>query len=146
MNEVVEVAPASAVHKSRWGYHPCDYQTFLLIRKIHKAYRKAQRQGGSLKRWLRKQPQNRVSYPRERDSFGRWVRNKCADPTPVPRPEVNAAFVNVVNHSWLGDYVTVNDAGIVNDYINARTPRANRDSVVPLKLSRARIEELAAMC
>jgi hypothetical protein len=47
------------VHQSRWGYHPCSYETFLLLRKCKKHYWKAVYAAARRERWARKLPENR---------------------------------------------------------------------------------------
>ena len=29
------------VYKSRWGYHPCDYETFLKLKELNKLFEKS---------------------------------------------------------------------------------------------------------
>lgn len=45
--------------KSRFGYHPCDYPTFLKLKRIHKGYHEALRKAAAHRRWIRKRPHNR---------------------------------------------------------------------------------------
>jgi hypothetical protein len=49
----------TATYQSRWGFHPCDYATYLQLRRIHKAYWQARRKVAAQRRWARKLPQNR---------------------------------------------------------------------------------------
>ncbi len=46
-------------HKSRWGFHPCDYETFLKLRRIHKAYHAGLILLARWRRWRAKMPHNR---------------------------------------------------------------------------------------
>jgi hypothetical protein len=46
-------------HRSRWGYHPCDYETFLKLRRVHKAYHEGLRLLARWRRWRAKMPHNR---------------------------------------------------------------------------------------
>lgn len=45
--------------KSRFGFHPCDYATFLMLKRVHKAYHEALRKVAAHRRWSRKRPHNR---------------------------------------------------------------------------------------
>lgn len=51
-------------HKSRWGYHPCDYQTYVKLRKLHKLMWRMMRQLGRYRSWDRKLPQNQGPEPK----------------------------------------------------------------------------------
>jgi len=51
--------------KSRWGYHPCDYETFQKLRVIKKYYYKNLHVIAERDRWLDKEPQNRVRKHRK---------------------------------------------------------------------------------
>lgn len=51
---VAEDKLAEQTYKSRWGYHPCDYETAQKIRRISKAYWEAKRGYCRWRRWERK--------------------------------------------------------------------------------------------
>lgn len=44
---------------SRYGYHPCDYETYLVVRKLHRYMWKMCRELGRLRAYGRKQEHNR---------------------------------------------------------------------------------------
>ena len=46
--------------RSRFGYHPCDYELYLKLKFLHKHYWIAVRQFHHWHRWFRKEPQNRI--------------------------------------------------------------------------------------
>lgn len=50
-------------YESKWGCHPCDYQGFLKLKRLHGAYYQALRLIAKHKRWERKAPQNRKTEP-----------------------------------------------------------------------------------
>lgn len=52
------VAPASEF-KGRWGYYPCDYETYREIKELHRFAYKDLRATLRRKRWLAKLPYNR---------------------------------------------------------------------------------------
>lgn len=56
MNQTIPlvVEEKLAEHKSRWGYHPCDYETAQKIRRISKEYWEAKRGYCRWRRWNRK--------------------------------------------------------------------------------------------
>ncbi|RDJ35063.1 MAG: hypothetical protein DWQ19_09515 [Crenarchaeota archaeon] len=45
--------------KGRWGWHPCDYQTYLKLKKIKKWYWETIYARAKYHRWARKLPKNR---------------------------------------------------------------------------------------
>ena len=47
------------VYKSRWGYHPCDYETFLKLKELNKLFEKSKQDAKNWYRWARKQEHNR---------------------------------------------------------------------------------------
>ena len=51
---------SNEVFKSRFGFHPCDYTTYLKLKNIKKWYYEWLRAAASWERWHRKEPQNRV--------------------------------------------------------------------------------------
>lgn len=40
-----------AVYRSRWGFHPCDYQTFVKLKKLHKRFWEIQHASAKRVRW-----------------------------------------------------------------------------------------------
>jgi hypothetical protein len=50
-------------YQSRWGFHPCDFQGFKKLKRLHAAYYKGLRLIAKHKRWERKEPQNRKAEP-----------------------------------------------------------------------------------
>ena len=97
--------------RSKWGFHPCDYQWFLKLKSLHRWYWQTVYDFHRWHRWWRKEPQNRVG----------------------PEPKLASAFVK--NEPWLkpvrvhgADGVrvypkTVVDHGIVVLYQRARRPQ-----------------------
>lgn len=58
------------IFKSRWGYHPVDYEEFLFLKKAHWLLFCAYRDVNRYKRWSNKDPQNRKGpEPRVPDGF-----------------------------------------------------------------------------
>jgi len=49
----------NTITEGRFGYHPCDYETYLKLKKAHKLLLRAYVECKAYLRWVRKQPQNR---------------------------------------------------------------------------------------
>jgi hypothetical protein len=47
--------------QSRWGHHPCDYELFLKLKRLHKAYWQTVYDFHRWHRWLGKQEHNRIA-------------------------------------------------------------------------------------
>jgi hypothetical protein len=71
-------------YQSRWGFHPCDYPTFLKLKRIHKAYWKGLCILAAWQRWSRKLPHNRVIVHWNRDAGGRKINRVIVGPSPEP--------------------------------------------------------------
>lgn len=128
------------VHQSKWGYHPCSYETFLKLKALHKAYWQAVRGLAEWFRWDAKQPQNRVIKERIKDGVGRVTGWKIIGPKPEPK------YCPIFGTpSYRRDYQTIpehlNDHGILAAYQQARMPK-KFEEVTPLKISEEKINEL----
>ena len=49
----------TAVFQSRWGFHPCNYELFLKLKRLHKWCWQSLYDFHRWHRWQRKEPQNR---------------------------------------------------------------------------------------
>jgi hypothetical protein len=47
-------------YRSRWGFHPCNYATYLKLRRLHKAFWEGRRLLARWQRWSARLPQNRT--------------------------------------------------------------------------------------
>jgi hypothetical protein len=133
------------VHKSRWGYHPCDYETFLLLKKLNAFYQRALHRYAVWKRWSRKQPHNRVIRKRILDAQGCKVRSEVVGP--MPEPCLCPFFTKrekVVRHrnnrgktiqEGKAELVRLEFSDIPEVYRAARTPIPSEDLVPSLKYS-----------
>jgi hypothetical protein len=109
--------------QSRWGYHPCDFPTFLKLKRIHKVFWVGLRKLAAWERWHRKLPHNRVLVRWERDAAGRKTRRVVIGTWPEPVvPEVLRAICR-------GGYP------VLEDYHNARHGKAP-DQIRPLRIPR----------
>ena len=87
IEELVQVTKwVQGVHQSRWGYHPCSYETFRKLKQLTALVMKAEATCHRFARWFRKSPRNRVSKPRLRNEKG-W-RIGYGPSTPIPAPRV----------------------------------------------------------
>jgi hypothetical protein len=50
---------STTTHRSRYGYHPCDYATWQKLKLLEKCYWQTVRDFHRWWRWQRKQPENR---------------------------------------------------------------------------------------
>lgn len=71
------------VVQGRYGFHPCDKETYRKLKVIHKVYWQAVFAMAAWKRWDRKEPQNRVQRFQGRGPDGK----RLLLPKPVPLPE-----------------------------------------------------------
>jgi hypothetical protein len=135
-------------HRSRWGWHPCDRATYLLLKKLHGYYWRALRRFAEWQRWRRKQPQNRVIRAWIRDDEGNRVASRIVGPRPEPPLcPVFCTRAFVVRHGKeerLGERVSFCGHGIAEAYRAARTLLADPEKVQPLSLSSEEIRRLAA--
>lgn len=102
---------ATTVFRSRWGFHPCRYDLYLKLKRLHRWYWQTVYDFHRWHRWQRKQPQNRIG----------------------PEPAFCAAFVE--DRTWYKPVVTrgehgfkvypktVIDHGVVELYQAARRPQ-----------------------
>jgi hypothetical protein len=116
-------------HKSRWGFHPCEYELFQKLKSLHRWYWRTLYDFHRWHRWQRKEEQNRIG----------------------PQPRYCPLFV--LNQTWFKGFErhgvsgckiypkTVTDLGILELYRQARIPQ--REPPAPFDAAtRARIESL----
>jgi hypothetical protein len=142
--------------QSRWGWHPCDYETFALLKRLHGLYWRALRQHATWQRWKRKMPQNRVLRRRVRDEQGRKVGVEVVGPWPEPPlPALFCTRREVLTY-WGEDgkplkegrraeEVVFDDLGIPEAYRAACRPAATREEVPPWRRTAAEVRRLAAL-
>lgn len=59
-------SPIKPVFRSRWGFHPCDYETYQSLRRLRFLWFRTLRRLAAWHRWNRKRPHNRVLWRRVR--------------------------------------------------------------------------------
>jgi hypothetical protein len=94
-------------HRSRWGYHPCDYATYRLIKRLHWLWFRTLRRLAAWQRWNAKLPHNRVIWRRLR-AAGKPVGWEQVGPW--PEPALPAFMVEdrwgkrVIAHAWIDSF------------------------------------------
>jgi hypothetical protein len=142
-----------SVYQSRWGFHPCDYQTYRKLKFLNLAYLKAVRQARAWMRWKRKDPHNRVIRRRKRNDKGQTIGYE--KPIPMPAPRICEVFSrkilekcyvdkkgNYCKEGFMEEKVVMLDLGVAQDYAASRIPRNTKEEVVPLRNSLEAIIEL----
>jgi hypothetical protein len=127
-------------NQGKYGWYPCDIDTYRKLKKLNMAYTKAQHEKAAWDRWDRKEPQNRVMRGKLKNSSGQVVGYQA--PLPMPEPELTSIFCKKVvrNVKWgkKGQfykdgkdetYVELTDLPIYQDYRNARYPVAGEEGV-----------------
>lgn len=141
------------VYTTRWGFVPCSYEVYLLLKELHGRYQKALRQFRAWQRWHRKAPHNRVVRERLRDAQGRRCGCRIVGPRPEPgccpvftrwqtlRPN---AFCGNPAERTVFSFAHEEEMGwqIIAAYRQARTPRATSAEVRPLEMPESEIREL----
>ncbi|MGE3806079.1 MAG: hypothetical protein AB7K24_15520 [Gemmataceae bacterium] len=141
------------VFRSRWGYHPCSYETFLLLKELNREYERAVRQVAAWRRWHRKAPRNRVSQPRLRNEKGQRI--GYGPPAPIPEPPVCSIFAQIVqvrrfvdregnacSCGYFEPEATLESPTVALAYRQARFPVATAADVKSLEQSTADIRRL----
>jgi hypothetical protein len=141
------------VFQSRWGVHPCSYETYRKLKLLNHLYLRAVRLAHAWGRWKRKDPHNRVVRRRIRDSEGKIVGYE--PPVPLPEPKVCLVFSrpefvkrhldkkgDFVREGFMDERVVTDDFGIIADYASARRPAAEPAQIQPLRLNAAEIDAL----
>ena len=143
----------TAMFRSRWGYHPCDYTTYRKLKFLNQVYLRAVRLARAWARWTRKDPHNRVMRRRIRNEKGQTI--GYGPPVPLPEPGLCASFSRnvserrhvdkrgaVCREGFVEERVVTDGHGIAADYASARRPVADPAAVQPLRHSPAELDEL----
>jgi hypothetical protein len=143
-----------SMFRSRWGFHPCDYQTYRRLKFLNQLHMKAVRMAHAWERWRRKDPHNRVIRHRIRNEKGQIIGYEA--PVPLPEPKMCSVFSqkvieqrhvdkkgNIFREGFMQEKVVTNNLWIPADYASARKPVADPGQVQPLHHTLAEIEELS---
>jgi hypothetical protein len=104
-----------------------------MLKELNKHWTRAQRQVAAWRRWYRKRPHNRVSWPRLRDQQGRLI--GYGPPVPIPEPTLPSYFCRTVELPSGSMEVILADGGIEAAYRLARHPGQTAAEVTPLPIS-----------
>ena len=95
----------AVIHRSRWGYHPCDQPTWLKIKRLRFLWFLTLRRMAAWRRWNNKLPQNRVIWRRIRREDGRPIGWEQVGAWPEPAvPEFmvrEERGQRVLAHDWI---------------------------------------------
>jgi hypothetical protein len=141
-------------HRSRWGWHPCDYETYLLLKELNARCERAVRRYAKWRRWRRKQPHNRLLRQPTIDREGRVAGSRVLSPKPEPVLDplfcvrrqvrtIRGPDGRTLNEARRVEEVSFCDLGIPEAYRTARRPVASEDLVPALRLTPAEIRRLA---
>lgn len=141
--------------QGKWGYYPCDWETYRKLKAINLAYFKALKSKRRWERWDAKDPKNRICRGKLKDSSGKVVGYQA--PHPMPEPEICPIFCKKVTKKVFQDrygkydkkgfdvsYIEIEDSPY-EDYRNARYPKATAEEVKPLFMSMDRINRLSSL-
>lgn len=142
--------------RSRWGWHPCSYETFVLLKRLHVAYLEALRQYAAWQRWNRKAPHNRLLRRRIRADDGHKIGVEVIGPMPEPplSPHFTTKRQALTHRGYDGlplkkprtvEVVVFDDLGIAEAYAMARRPSSSAESVKRLPMNAEEAAQLAAM-
>ncbi len=133
-------------HRSRWGWHACDYETFLLLKELAGLFERAQHQHAAWQRWARKRPHNRVVRRKVIDAKGNKVGEEVVAPRlEPPLPSLFCTRRQVVTY-WSEDGRPIEKGRLVEDvvlaghgvpeaYRAARRPALSEEEVKALPLT-----------
>jgi len=72
-------------HESKFGFHPCDRETYMKLKKLNHWFFQAQQRAARWNRWARKDKQNRVIRRFIRNDKGQKIGCKIVGPMPEPQ-------------------------------------------------------------
>lgn len=127
--------------KSKRGYHPCDYDTFVKLKKLRSYFWRNVFKVAAWTRWNNKLPHNRVSFQWLRNEQGQKIGKKVLGPRSEPKFLALFTKPDRMSYDFLVLANKLNDHGIEEAYQQARMP-TKREDVKPLKLSGAQIDAL----
>jgi hypothetical protein len=142
-------------HRSKWGWHPCDYETYRLLKALNRLCEQARRQCAAWHRWRRKLPHNRVLRRAVLDERGSKVGWEVAGPRPEPgltplfcarRRELTywGEDGRPLREARPAETVALADHGVPEAYAAARRPAPTEEGVARLRLTPAEVRRLAA--
>lgn len=130
------------VFQSKWGYHPCDKETFHKLRKLNYLAYLSRKAEIRYDRWAAKLPHNRIQKQWVRNTKGQKIHAIPGAPIPEPKHGcVSLCAGEALNPKYRFLLTPLTDI-IAADYRRARYPKPNPESVEKLYLSNERIDAL----
>ena len=120
------------VYESKWGWHPCDAETYQMLRRCNYLRLLAWHQDAKHDRWARKHPRNRVRRPAIRDQYGR--KTGYGETIPIPEPSLAHRELKLTTS---GD----GSVDIHKNYIRAKYPKSSPETVDALTKTKEQIRE-----
>lgn len=129
--------------KSRWGWLPCCYNTYVMLKRLHRIGFHALRQFHALKRWQRKLPRNRVIRMYRYNHKGQKIAATIvgSQPEPLVHP-VFATRVELPLGAHRVDFHHELWQRVVTSYRLARRPKENSQDVEAMPMSLHEISDL----
>lgn len=125
-------------YESRFGFHPCDYDTFIKLKKLKKYYFQALYRHAEWQRWDRKAPQNQVIRRYKKNDKGQRIGYEIVGEKLQPKlyPVFGELrFVGKGNHA-------LNDMGVLSAFDSARRPCSSSELVTPLNITIEQIDNM----
>lgn len=121
-------------YQSKYGYHPCDYETFLKLKEAHLLFLRAYRDIRAYERWERKRNAEGEApkHPSFVANYGWFYRSHKA------RKEGRVFYgwtvdCGKVQLGWANIELQFYEQ-LLEQHRNARTPKATAEEVTPLEL------------
>jgi len=140
------------IFQSRFGYHPCSYETFKKLKFLNKIYYQALHSTAAWRRWKRKDPHNRIMRRKIRNEQKQVIGYE--EPKPMPEPLICPIFAKKIKEKahwdkykyhkdgFLDDFVVLDNAVISSAYYQARMPAPTPENVVLLNI---KLEDIDAL-
>lgn len=158
-------------YQSKHGYHPCDYKTFIMLKKLNSCIEKAKKKAAAWNRWHRKDPHNRhgnepkicpifskildtktISWnyqASDRTVHSYWANDGRKVIEFKSHPKFCQVAINsdqyVMRPEKEGKAIMVDSFGIDRDYRNAKRPAKSADDVKPIYRDMELLSKLLAM-
>jgi hypothetical protein len=141
-------------HHAKWGWYPCDYETYRLLKALNRLCEQARRRYAAWQRWRRKAPHNRLLRRTIVDGSGRKTGTEVIGTWPEPPLSEFFCIRRQVLSNWSDDgrplkiarlveAVEFDDHGIEEAYRRARRPVATEQEVASLRPSAEEVRRLA---
>jgi hypothetical protein len=108
-----------AISESKWGFHPCDRETYFALKRLRHLWFKTLMKYAAHSRWESKDPQNRVIRKKIRNENKQCV---GYEPNTSPMGEPKIPDFSAWNNRWIDEL-----------YTEAKIPKSNKTNVKPFK-------------